>query len=175
LAVMSPIVICFLTLIAHSVLRCSGSALSAARKFSLSEVGATATTDGMFMKDWIVSCFLRQGHPDTRGEEAYSYATCRAKHSSKPAINVLKLSCVREVPPALSFGSTMSLSTDLGTLHQTAVFAARVQFRHGEPRPLPVESDEDLHDPFVPYLAIVSLAPHADFDLGVIGHVDRGL
>lgn len=60
-------------------------------------------------------------------------------------------------------------------LHQTAVLAARVQLRHGDPCLLAVESKEDLYDPFVPYLAVVSLAPHADFDFGVVGHVDGGL
>jgi hypothetical protein len=73
--------------------------------------------------------------------------------------------CMRLVP----------LSTTLGTSHQAAILAARVQLRHCEPCLLAVELDEDLHDPFVPYLAVVGLAPHADFGFGVIGHVDRSL
>lgn len=59
--------------------------------------------------------------------------------------------------------------------HQTAVLTARVQLRHGHSHLLGVDADEDLDDPFVPHLAVVSLAPHADFDLGVVGHVDGSL
>lgn len=59
--------------------------------------------------------------------------------------------------------------------HQTAVLAARVHLRHGNSHLLAVDADEDLDDPFVPHLAVVSLAPHADFDLGVVGHVDGSL
>ena len=72
-------------------------------------------------------------------------------------------------------GPTALLSSNLDTLHQAAVFAAGVQLRHGKPCPLAVESDEDFHNPLVPHLAIVGLAPHADFDFGVVRHVDRGL
>lgn len=68
-----------------------------------------------------------------------------------------------------------SLPSDIGSLHQAAVLAAGVQFRHGKPCPLAVESDEDFHDPFVPHLAVVGLAPHAKFNLGVVRHVDRSL
>ena len=59
--------------------------------------------------------------------------------------------------------------------HQTAVLAARVHLRHGNSHLLAVDADEDLDDPFVPHLAVVSLAPHADFDLSVVGHVDGSL
>jgi hypothetical protein len=59
--------------------------------------------------------------------------------------------------------------------HQTSVLAARVQLRHGHPHLLAVDADEDLDDPFVPYLAVIGLAPHANFDLGVVGHVDGSL
>ena len=66
-------------------------------------------------------------------------------------------------------------SRDPGSLHQTAILATGVQLRHRNPRPPAVESDEDFHNPLVPHLAIVGLAPHADFDFGVVRHVDRGL
>jgi hypothetical protein len=69
----------------------------------------------------------------------------------------------------LSFSGTTFAS------HQTAVLTARVQLRHGNPHPLAVDADEDLDDPLVPHLAVVSLAPHADLDLGVVGHVDGSL
>jgi hypothetical protein len=50
-----------------------------------------------------------------------------------------------------------------------------VQLRHSESSLLAVEFDEDLHNPLIPYLAVVGLAPHADIDLGVVGHVDGSL
>lgn len=61
------------------------------------------------------------------------------------------------------------------SLHQAAVLTAGVQLGHGKPCPLAVESDEDFDNPFVPHLAVVGLAPHAEFNLGVVGHVDRSL
>jgi len=89
-----------------------------------------------------------------------------------------KLSCVGEAPhpcaclQPLVVCSTPSLLRELGCLHQTAVLAARVQLGHSKPCPLAVDSEEDLNDPFVPHFAVVGLAPHADFDLGVVWHVD---
>ena len=93
----------------------------------------------------------------------------------------LALACLLEVPsgpnglPSIFFtepGWPMAYSP---SSHQTAVLAARVHLRHGNSHLLAVDADGDLDDPFVPDLAVVSLAPHADFDFGVVGHVDRCL
>jgi len=72
-------------------------------------------------------------------------------------------------------GPIGSKLTHMDASHQAAIFAARVQLRHGHPHFLAVDADENLDNPFVPHLAVVGLAPHADFDLGIIGHVDGRL
>ena len=98
----------------------------------------------------------------------------------KLLFNGLALACLLEVPSGLN--SCYFIFTGPGwptahksASHKTAVLTARVQLRHGHSHLLGVDADEDLDDPFVPHPAVVSLAPHADFDLGVVGHVDGSL
>jgi len=50
-----------------------------------------------------------------------------------------------------------------------------VQLRHCHPALSTVHSHENLNNPLIPDLAIIRLAPHADFNLRFVGDVYWGL
>ena len=61
--------------------------------------------------------------------------------------------------------------------HQTPILATRMQIRHAQPDPSLLAAqqrreDKGLDHPLVPDLAVVRLAPDADFQLRVVGEVE---
>ena len=141
---------------------------------------STRYGDGILSMWSLLPVIQGLGHAEEKpihkphAEPSSPWRLSRPNQSSSLAISYRQSFTSHEVVCNFSLRTPTS-SSDLGSLHQAAVLATGVKLRHGNSCPPAVELDEDFHDPFVPHLAVVGLAPHADFDFGVVGHVDGGL